>query len=51
MSVFKSISVSQIPVIRDAMQANVLFLNDLLASDASDSAKCEKFVDYFENRH
>lgn len=49
MNAFKSIQVSQIPAVRDAMQANLLFLNDLIASEDSDQTKVNRFADYFGN--
>lgn len=44
---FSNIKVSQIPAVRDAMQANLLFLNDLIASDVDDQTKVNRFAEYF----
>lgn len=46
-TIYDSVNVSQFPHMRDAMQRNVLFLNNLIASDMDDQTKRQKFVEYF----
>lgn len=47
-TIFDSVQVSQFPIIRDAMQRNLLFLNDLIASDEDDQTKVKRFAKHFK---